>query len=111
MHKRYGRNIVQRCKALDDLNIFIIEEIAEHRIAPDGKSMDLKVKWSGTKELEWTGMNMSLKKNRIVQAYMKKYDLTVKFGIKPSEDVNDEPPKKRVRFSEIVNGHVNMDLN
>ena len=100
-----------RCKALDDLNIFIIEEIAEHRIAPDGKSMDLKVKWSGTKELEWTGMNMSLKKNRIVQAYMKKYDLTVKFGIKPSEDVNDEPPKKRVRFSEIVNGHVNMDLN
>jgi hypothetical protein len=86
---------------LDDNDLFIPEEVTEHRISSDGKSMDLKVKWIGNRSPEWTGLNMSLKRNEIVQKYLGIHNLIEKFGIKQkaTEQIGNTKPDKRVRFN------------
>jgi hypothetical protein len=90
-----------RIAILDDANTFIIQEIVGHDIVKnnrDKQQLNLQIKWHGYKELEWTGLNMSLKRNVQVQQYLKAKGLE-KFGLPPSTEPTAEPQKKRVRFS------------
>jgi hypothetical protein len=90
---------------LDDLDTYIIERIIAHQIVSD-TALNLNIKWHGYKEPEWTGLNISLKRNEAVQEYLAKHDL-VKYGLKvdPNDRNAREPAKKRVRFSSSVKGN------
>jgi len=90
---------------LDDLDTFIIERIIGHQIVTD-TTLNLNIKWHGYKEPEWTGLNISLKRNEAVQEYLATHNL-VKYGLKvdPNDRNAREPAKKRVRFSSSVPEH------
>jgi len=88
--------------ALDDNNSYIIENILNHEIIGlKVNSLNLLIKWHGYKDPTWTSLNISLKRNEAVQEYLKLHDLT-KFGLKEKINEDNEPKKKRVRFSTSV---------
>ena len=93
-----------RCAILDDDETFMIEEIIAHDVVEvKGKqSLNLHIKWFGYPKTEWNGLNITLKRNEIVQQYLQTHSLE-KFGLKTESKATDtEPPKKRVRFSSSV---------
>ena len=64
-----------RSNTLDDYKLFLVEKVLEHKITErPGRTvaLDLRIKWVREKEPEWTGINISLKRNFLVQEYFKK---------------------------------------
>jgi hypothetical protein len=56
----------------------------------------------GYPEPEWTGLNMSLKRNEVVQEYLEKHGLAKQFGLSNKErqgSTDTQQPGKKVRFS------------
>ena len=99
-----------RINTLDDKNLFMVEHVVEHRIINiKGRksSLDLHIKWLGYPNPEWTGLNISLKRNYIVQEYLEREGLAKQFGLTSKEkaenkDQEGTPIKpnviKKVRF-------------
>ena len=73
------------------------------------EKLNLHVKWHGYKQPEWTAINASLKKNIIVQRYLRHHKLNKWLENQAIEEqplvkrVRFQPIKKRVRFSTRVN--------
>jgi hypothetical protein len=90
-----------RSIVLDRTDLFMVDEVLEHRINMNGKrpSLDLRIKWMGYKEPEWTGMNISLKRNSTVKDYLKAKELDSQFGLSEKDNAESEPQAKRIRFS------------
>jgi len=90
-------------RVLDSNDLFVPERVVTHRIDSTGKSLDLEIKWYGYKDPEWSSLNIDLKKNETIQAYLEQQGLT-QFGLKDKLTTNDgeTSPKKRVRFSSCV---------
>jgi hypothetical protein len=93
-----------KSKVLDDENLFIPEEILRHEIK-GANQLNLLIKWAGDKQPEWSGLNIDLKRNSDIQAYLKKHGLE-EYGLKKPIDQDapywqdpDEVQEKRVSFS------------
>ena len=90
---------------LDDDKHFLVEEVLDHEIITinNKPNLNLKIKWFGYKEPEMTGINISLKRNKIIKEYLKLKNLE-KFGTLKKDDRGYENPSesenkpKRARF-------------
>jgi hypothetical protein len=98
-----------RSSVLDDDKNYIIENILEHKIVTvNNKPMlNLRIKWHGYKEPEWTGLNISLKRNLAVIEYLEansleSFKLPKGKSTENSEELNTNAKTKRVTFSSSV---------
>ena len=102
-HSCQDDTMAVRSQVLDDNQSFIVEDVIKHDILKVNgtEKLNLLIKWFGYEKPSLTGMNISLKRNEVVQRYLIANNLE-KYGIREIVDNNpegSEPLKKRVRFS------------
>ena len=72
------------------------KEVLDHEIITNNnkQTLNLKIKWFGYKEPEMTGLNISLKRNKIIKNYLKDKNLE-KFGTLKRDDRGYENPNEK----------------
>ena len=89
-----------RSKVLEDDKLFIPETILEHKII-NANELNLKIKWAGYKDPEWSKLNLDLKRHSDVKAYLKSHNLEA-YGLKRSIEemkTDSDQLRKKVHFS------------
>jgi hypothetical protein len=98
-----------KSKVLDNENLFIPEEVLRHEIK-GANQLNLLIKWAGDKQPEWSGLNMDLKRNSDIQAYLKKRGLE-DYGLKNPvdqdapywQDPDERQEKKLASRRQLIN--------